>query len=272
MHKQLSRRSVLKTLPLAAACSGAAVSKLLGQSLIQDTPTVTCAGSTSTTVTLTITAGPGIPGIRNPAAPNGYRITWDACSATLAGNFAAGVAVNVTIGASQANLTYDPTSCANGLACGTSFAFTVVARGVPGVSIDSHPANATCATSACVKGCTFTQGFWKNHADVWPVSSLKLGTVTYTKAQLLDILETPVRGNGLISLAHQLIAAKLNVANGASCPAATTAISAADLLIDGLVVPPVGSGSLDPSATSALVTTLDAFNSGTLAGCPTECK
>src|SRR6266852_8503387 len=151
MHKQLSRRSVL-TLPLAAACSGAAVSKLLGQCLIQDTPTVTCAGSTSTTVTLTITAGPGIPGIRNPAAPNGYRITWDACSATLAGNFAAGVAVNVTIGASQANLTYDPATCANGLACGTSFAFTVLARGVPGVSVDSHPANATCATSACVKG------------------------------------------------------------------------------------------------------------------------
>src|SRR5713101_9264071 len=156
MHKQFSRRSVLKTLPLAAACSGAAVSKLLGQSLIQDTPTVTCAGSTSTTVTLTITAGPGIPGVRNPAAPNGYRITWGACSATLAGNFAAGVAVNVTIGGSQANLTYDPAACGSGLACGTSFDFSVIARGVPGMTIDSHPANATCATSACVTGCTFT--------------------------------------------------------------------------------------------------------------------
>src|ERR1043165_3879889 len=67
--------------------------------------------------------------------------------------------------------------------------------------------------------CTLTQGYWKNHPDAWPVASLKLGSVTYTKVELIAILKTPVRGNGLIALAHQLIAAKLNIKAGASASA-----------------------------------------------------
>src|SRR3989344_377587 len=61
------------------------------------------------------------------------------------------------------------------------------------------------------QNCTLTQGYWKNHPDSWPVSSLILGTTVYTKAQLLTIFGQPVAGNGLVSLAHQLIAAKLNI-------------------------------------------------------------
>jgi hypothetical protein len=111
-------------------------------------------------------------------------------------------------------------------------------------------------------GCTLTQGYWKNHAAAWPVSSLKLGTVTYTKAQLIAILETPVRGNGLVSLAHQLIAAKLNVAKGASPRAVAAAISLADAMIGSRVIPPVGGGSLSTSATGLLTEVLDAYNNG----------
>src|SRR5687767_5945628 len=55
--------------------------------------------------------------------------------------------------------------------------------------------------------CTFTQGFWKNHPEDWPVDELTLGNVTYSKDELLAIFGEPVSGNGLISLAHQLIAA-----------------------------------------------------------------
>lgn len=112
-------------------------------------------------------------------------------------------------------------------------------------------------------GCTFTQGFWKNHPEVWPVSSLALGSVTYTAAELGQIFDEPVAGNGLISLAHQLIAAKLNVANGADDSDIAQAIADADALINGLVVPPIGSGSLDPDDTSALVDALTDFNEGT---------
>ena len=106
--------------------------------------------------------------------------------------------------------------------------------------------------------CTKTQGYWKNHEEAWPVGSLTLGATTYSQVQLLAILREPVRGNGLISLAHQLIAAKLNVAVGASGSA--DVIADADLLIASLVVPPVGSGTLKTKDTSELVGKLDAFN------------
>jgi len=39
--------------------------------------------------------------------------------------------------------------------------------------------------------------------------------VTYQAAELMAILDDPARGNGLVILTHQLIAAKLNIANGA---------------------------------------------------------
>src|SRR5437899_1307584 len=71
------------------------------------------------------------------------------------------------------------------------------------------------ASSALESKCVFTQGYWKNHPAAWPVSSLTLGSVGYSEAQALSIFKTPVQGNGLISLAHQLMAAKLNLAAGA---------------------------------------------------------
>ena len=86
--------------------------------------------------------------------------------------------------------------------------------------------------------------------------------MNYTQAQAQAIFNTPVAGNGLISLAHQLIAAKLNIANGANGSTIAATIAAADALIGSLVVPPVGVGFLDPSVTSALTTALDDFNSG----------
>jgi hypothetical protein len=121
-------------------------------------------------------------------------------------------------------------------------------------------------------GCTRTLGYWKNHENEWPVSSLTLGSVTYSKKQLLSILKKPVKGNGLVSLAHQLIAAKLNVAASASAPAAVAAaIAQADATIGGLIVPPVGSGYLAPSATSGLLTTLDVYNNGAAPDGPRHC-
>ncbi|MCB2406792.1 hypothetical protein [Hymenobacter lucidus] len=111
----------------------------------------------------------------------------------------------------------------------------------------------------CRSQCTYTQGYWKNHPESWPVNSLQIGTTTYDKAQLLTILGTPVKGNGLISLAHQLIAAKLNVANGSSPTALGTAIAQADAKIGGLNL---FTGSLKPADTSALTTTLDNYNNG----------
>src|SRR5438876_3987412 len=119
-------------------------------------------------------------------------------------------------------------------------------------------------------GCVFGQGYWKNHPDQWPVTELQLGNVTYTQQQLLDILHQPVRGNGLVLLAHQLIAAKLNIANGADGSCIEQTIADADALIGDLVVPPVGTGYLAPRDVSALADTLDQYNEGFL--CAPSCE
>ena len=121
-------------------------------------------------------------------------------------------------------------------------------------------------------GCTLTQGYWKTHGPIptgnnsneWLVTSLSLGSVSYTDLQLLSILNQEVAGNGLIALAHQLIAAKLNILAGASNSAVADDIAAADALIGGLVVPPVGTGYLSPSTTSGLTKILGDFNSGVI--------
>jgi hypothetical protein len=115
--------------------------------------------------------------------------------------------------------------------------------------------------------CTLTQGAYKNHFNNlltgFAPGGLTLGSVFYTNSQLNDIMQnTAVGGNGLISLAHQLITAELNIYYG-SIPsqAVLNAINHANSLIGNLVIPPGGSGHLAPSATSNDESVLDTFNS-----------
>lgn len=121
-------------------------------------------------------------------------------------------------------------------------------------------------------GCTFTQGYWKNKAgkalmtQLIPVGGLLLGTTAYSVNQLQAILDTPVQGNGLLNLAHQLIAAKFNLLNGASGTALGTSIATADTLIGSLVVgvDVVTNGS-NPALYAQMIAvkdTLASFNEG----------
>ncbi len=150
------------------------------------------------------------------------------------------------------------------LVSATEYVFTVYA--LPGATAakSSLSSNKQCSTTSQGSGCTYTQGYWKTHTNPgdWPVTSLTLGTVTYSQAQLIAILDQPVAGNGLVSLARQLIAAKLNIAAGASASGVSGTIAAADAAIGGLVVPSVGSGSLAPGGTSAWTQTLDDYDNG----------
>jgi hypothetical protein len=79
---------------------------------------------------------------------------------------------------------------------------------------------------------------------------------------LLNILNEPVRGNGLLIIAHQLIPAKLNIANGADPSCIQQTIAEADALIGELVVPPVGDGYLAPRDVGDLAGILGDFNEG----------
>src|ERR1700760_1089387 len=83
-----------------------------------------------------------------------------------------------------------------------------------------------------------TQGYWKNHLSAWKDGSgMTLGTNFYSNVQLESILQTPVRGDASVALAHQLIAAMLNVANGTDPSPVQTALDNANSLIGSGIVP-----------------------------------
>ena len=113
-----------------------------------------------------------------------------------------------------------------------------------------------------------TQGFWKTHPEAWPAgcTPMLLGTVAYTAAELLAIYNTPAMGNGLISMAHQLITVKLNACNGSNIANIAATVAAADALIGNLVIPPVGAGFLAPGVTSPLTNAMDNYNNGIIPG------
>jgi len=296
------RRSLLFALSLAlllTATAGWAAPKTTKM----DTPLLSCSGATQFSLDVSVCAGPitgapagfslqwvtadqlaaGPDGISGTADDN----TWPSsdsssmCKASFSGN-ANGSSYN--LGKNQCssvnvgdNLFDDPgasSNCASTpLTCGTIYAFRSFAHANSTLFRSNFTADLFCSTAACPEtSCTFTQGYWKTHGPIptgnnsneWPVTGLTLGTVAYTDLELQSIFDTPAGGNGLISLVHQLIAAKLNIANGADGTAVAGAIAAADALIGGLVVPPVGTGFIAPKNTSSLNSTLTSFNEGAI--------
>lgn len=86
--------------------------------------------------------------------------------------------------------------------------------------------------------CRHASRWWLRHRGDWPVDSLVLGGVVYDQRQLEQLLRQPHRGLVGRRLAHQLAAAKLNVANGAGDDIGPV-IAAADAW---LTAHPLGSG------------------------------
>lgn len=297
----ISRRDFIKIAAASAAAaaavsSGAALPAFAAKATKMDTPTINCAGSTQVSINIQVCAG------ATTGAPAGFSIQWMTaadfaannnqwyasddlrlCKASFSGNanlsrynLGKGECVTVNLG----EFLFDngaSTNCPNALVCGTDYVFRAFAHASSTLFRSDFTANRTCSTLACGHGdtCTLTQGYWKTHGPVptgnneytWPQevkdNGLMLGSVLYTPDQLLAIFNTPASGNGLIALAHQLIAAKLNIASGAAHPSdVDQAIADADTLIGGLVIPPVGSGFLKPAVTSALTTALANYNEG----------
>jgi hypothetical protein len=164
-------------------------------------------------------------------------------------------------------------------ACESEFAVTNIATLVTHDTETPSSTDTTLAgitTPVCsplIVGCTYTIGFWMTHPEAWPVDALTLGTVSYTQDQLLQILSQPVMGNGLVQLARQLIAAKLNVETEATTPAGVANdITSADLLIGNLGRPACWDRYLAPGKTSSLVASLDVYNNGNAEGGAPHCS
>ena len=94
-----------------------------------------------------------------------------------------------------------------------------------------------------------------------------LGSQIYTKMELLNILNNPGGGDASRVLAVQLIAAKLNIANGSDGTPATSTITHADSLLSqfaGKLPYKVKTTSTIGKAMVNDATTLNNYNNGLL--------
>ena len=132
------------------------------------------------------------------------------------------------------------------------------------------PSTATPESQVCVYGL----GYWKNHPDVWAVDSLILGHEIYTQAELLGLLNEPTRGDASLILAQQLVAVRLNVANGAGNSTIAATIAAADTWLGnhaGRLPYDVNPSLPEGQQAVALANTLEQYNDGGLPGGPPDC-
>ncbi len=259
-----------------------------------DAPVLTCTGNaTGASIEIQVCAG-------NSGAPAGFTVQWETkadfdangwssenssyCAASFSGvpgcsqyNLGSNACITVNIGELSGECGVSG-GCGD-LLCGTEYVFRAFAHNVPGGSNKSDFSITlySCPTLECGGGgCTYTQGYWASHGpegcsagnneNVWPQSvmdnGLSLGQVNYAAEELCSILNTPVNNNGLISLAHQLIAVKINIANGSDPAEIEEAMDNAEALIGNLIVPPVGVDYLSPSAINSIVSALTDYNEG----------
>ncbi len=126
---------------------------------------------------------------------------------------------------------------------------------IGGIAAQDAPAN-------CPRG----QGYWKSTA-AWPVADLTIAGQVYSQAELLIILNMPPQGDASLILAHQLIAAKLNMLSGLDATAAAGLIAQAETLLSGYpgrlpynIAPASSEGSTMTNVSSVL----EAYNAGLL--------
>lgn len=109
-------------------------------------------------------------------------------------------------------------------------------------------------------GCTLTQGYWKNHGN-WPIQA----GAEMCGQSWQEILETPPKGDAWYILAHQWIAAKLNVASGAVPP-----LEVADAIAQaGVYLQDCQISKAEKAAALELSGLLDDFNNGNVG--PAHC-
>jgi len=111
------------------------------------------------------------------------------------------------------------------------------------------------------KDCTYPAEYWLAHPEAWPLKALYLGDRLRPLRELLSLLEdlpvedTPAR------LTRQLVAAQLNLAQGANPSAIAEALAAAEVWIERN---PLGNALREQESQQAveLANSLQAFNDG----------
>lgn len=176
--------------------------------------------------------------------------------------------INVVIGDLTADELNDPlgysATCWDALQCGTRYVFRAFAHADATKTRSSYSIldDASVTTDPCGSCTRYGLGHWRNDSlavanIIDPTGdnsgTLLLGDHAYTAGQIYSILLKTPNGNGLVTLAHQLITAKLN-------NICQTDWSLADAQFVGKIVPPVGNSSVQPSTVAGLVATLQGIN------------
>ncbi|MBI3537664.1 MAG: hypothetical protein HY070_08925, partial [Chloroflexi bacterium] len=132
----------------------------------------------------------------------------------------------------------------------------------PTATRTNTPALAPTNTPSGGTNCTYTQGFWKTHPEAWPVQTISIGGVNYSKTDAINnIFNVQPNGDATYILAQQLLAAKLNVLKGADNSAVASTMTNADAFLQAH---PLGSNpqGTDRDSAIAMAATLDDYNNG----------
>jgi hypothetical protein len=170
------------------------------------------------------------------------------------------------------SLTFGPYAVCESKQIGNTASFLTNDR----ANVGSSTAGVTVNVVGCGSqdsGCTLTQGYWKTHSQVGPapydnawlnLSAAQENTVFFLSGQSwIQVFGTPPAGNAYYTLAHQYMAAKLNILNGASAtPAVTSAMAAAEALFAANQPTVVGKSKTLKDQFGALVGTLGSYNEG----------
>ena len=150
---------------------------------------------------------------------------------------------------------------------------TAAITGDEGRELDSSDANVVVHVP-CAGGCTLTQGYWKTHSregpapydEAWKnLGALEEDTPFFTSGKTwYELFWTPPSGgNAYIQLAHQYMAAKLNILDGASTtPAVVAAITSAETFFATYAGPSTSLSKAAKAAAQATASTLDQYNNG----------
>jgi hypothetical protein len=73
-------------------------------------------------------------------------------------------------------------------------------------AITAGPALACCTP--------LSPGYWMNHPEAWPCSTITIGGVTYSQAEAIALMSAPTKGDKTLTMFQALAAAELNRLSG----------------------------------------------------------
>jgi hypothetical protein len=171
------------------------------------------------------------------------------------------VAIQIPTGtqASPPNVGND-TFDSDGIPDGNGFSVAVVDVGFVALATDFG-----IFTSSKQQPGTGTPGYWKNHPDAWPVASITVGGITYTKAQAITWLGK-VGKDKTTTMFSSLVPAMLNViiGNDGSCVNSAIGLANTWMATYGPVGSNVSASSYAWSVGEPLHQQMDAYNNGLL--------